>query len=115
MTVHGTLGYGFQEDIYHRAMAIEMMRMNLSFYQEAEMPLMYGGHEIGTRRMDFLVENCVMLELKVTDKLKKVHQSHAMNYLEAYNLEIGLLVNFGAPSLEYKQIRPYGWTQDTGL
>ena len=56
-----------------------------------------------------------MLEIKVTDKLKEVHKSHAMNYLEAYNLEIGLLVNFGAQSLEYKQIRPFGWTQDTGL
>ena len=115
MTVHGTLGSGFQEVIYHRAMDIEMTRMNLSFYREAEMPLMYGGYKIGTRTMDFLVEKCVMLELKVTEKLKEVHLSHAMNSLEAYNLEIGLLVNFGTQSLEYKTIRPFGWTQDSGL
>lgn len=115
MTVYGTLGNGFQDVIYHRAMAIEMTRMRLSFHQAYEMPLMYGGQEIGTRRMDFLVENCVMVELKAIEALKEVHVSHAMNYLEAYNLEIGIIINFGAGSLEYKQINPFGWNLDSDL
>ncbi len=87
-----------------------MGRMNLSFYREAEMPLLYGGYEIGVRTMDFLVEGCVMLDLKVIDRLTAVHRAHAVNYLDAYDLDIGLLVNFGALSLEYKQVnRSMGW------
>jgi GxxExxY protein len=104
MTVHSTLGNGFQEVIYQRAMEIEMPLHNLSFNREKEMPIFYREQEIGTRRVDFFVENCIMVELKAIITLEDVHLAQAMNYLEAYNMEIGLLINFGAKSLEFKRV-----------
>lgn len=68
------------------------------------MLIYYNGYEIGTRRVDFFVENCVMVELKALTTLEDVHMAQATNYLEAYNLEVGLLLNFGTKSLEYKRI-----------
>lgn len=104
MKVHSTLGNGFQEVIYQRCMAIEMARANLTFAREMEMTIYYEGIEVGTRRVDFLVEDCVMLELKAIIQLEEVHLAQALNYLEAYNLETGLLVNFGAKSLQIKRV-----------
>src|SRR5512137_529632 len=104
MKVHSTLGNGFQEVIYQRAMAIEMTKQGLSFQRELEMQITYDGQEIGTRRVDFLVEDKVMVELKALTALEDVHLAQAINYLEAYNLEIGLLLNFGAKSLEYRRL-----------
>ncbi len=103
MTVHSALGNGFQEVIYQRALAIEMAKRNLSFNRELEMSIYYDGQVIGTRRVDFLVERIVMVELKALTKLEDVHLAQAINYLEAYNLEIGLLINFGTKSLEFKR------------
>jgi GxxExxY protein len=104
MKVHSTLGNGFQEVIYQRALAIEMRKQRLSFQRELEMPIYYDGEEIGTRRVDFLVEDKVMVELKALAKLEDVHLAQAINYLEAYGLEVGLLLNFGAISLEYRRV-----------
>jgi GxxExxY protein len=104
MKVHSTLGNGFQEVIYQRALAIEMGKHDLSFQRELEMPIYYDGQEIGTRRVDFLVEDKVMVELKALTKLEDVHLAQAINYLEAYRLEVGLLLNFGAKSLEYRRV-----------
>ncbi len=104
MRVHSALGNGFQEVIYQRAMAIEMTDDDLQFAREYEMPIYYKNQQIGTRRVDFLVENVVSLELKAVIKLKDVHLAQAINYLEAYDLEIGLLINFGAKSLEFKRV-----------
>ncbi len=104
MKVHTTLGNGFQEVIYQRAMEIEMPYENLSFIREMEMPIFYREEQIGTRRVDFFVEDKIMLELKAVIKLEDVHLSQAMNYLEAYKMEIGLLINFGARSLEFKRV-----------
>jgi GxxExxY protein len=104
MKVHSTLGNGFQEVIYQRALAIEMADQGLTFQRELEMQIYYRGQEIGTRRVDFLVEDKVMVELKALTLLEDVHLAQAINYLEAYNLEIGLLINFGAKSLEYRRI-----------
>ncbi len=104
MKVHSTLGNGFQEVIYQRALAIEMSDKGLDFQRELEMPVNYNGQRIGTRRVDFLVENRVMLELKALTNLEDVHLAQAINYLEAYQLEIGLLVNFGAKSLQFKRL-----------
>jgi GxxExxY protein len=103
MTVHNSLGNGFQEVIYQRALAIELNKNDVSFVREQEIPIFYDGHEIGTRRVDFLVENKVMVELKALVQLQEVHWAQTINYLEAYNLEIGLLVNFGAVKLEFKR------------
>ena len=104
MKVHSTLGNGFQEVIYQRAMEIEMPIENLSFKREMEMPIYYRETQIGTRRVDFFVEEKIMVELKAIIKLEDVHLAQAMNYLEAYKMEIGLLINFGAKSLEFKRV-----------
>ncbi len=104
MKVHSALGNGFQEVIYQRALAIEMKRQGLAFEREMEMAIYYEGFNIGTRRVDFFVENVIMVELKALIKLEEVHLAQAMNYCQAYNLPIGLLINFGAKSLEYKRV-----------
>ena len=105
MKVHSTLGNGFQEVIYQRALAIEMTEQGLTFRRELlEMQIYYLGQEIGTRRVDFLVEDKVMVELKAKTMLEDVHLAQAINYLEAYALEIGLLINFGAKNLEYRRV-----------
>jgi GxxExxY protein len=104
MQVHKTLGNGFQEVIYQRALEIEMPLVGLGYEREKEMSIFYRGREIGTRRVDFFVEGKIMVELKAVIKLEEVHLAQAMNYLEAYNMEIGLLINFGAKSLEFKRV-----------
>ncbi len=104
MEVHKILGNGFQEIIYQRALEKEMALQGLSFAREFEMPIFYKEEQIGTRRVDFLVEEVVSVELKALVKLEDVHLAQAINYLEAYNLEIGLLINFGAKSLEFKRL-----------
>lgn len=104
MEVHKTLGNGFQEVIYQRAMEIEMLIAGLNFNREFEMPIYYRNQQIGTRRVDFFVENKIMVELKALINLEDVHLAQAMNYLEAYNMEIGLLINFGAKSLQFKRL-----------
>lgn len=104
MTVHKTLGNGFQEVIYQRALEIEMSMEGLAFNREFEMPIFYREQQIGTRRVDFLVESIVSVELKAITKLEDVHFAQAINYLEAYNLEIGLLINFGETSLNFKRL-----------
>jgi len=104
MEVHKILGNGFQEVIYQRALTKEMDLQNVSFSREHEMPIFYKEEQIGTRRVDFLVEEKVSVEIKAITKLENVHLAQAINYLEAYNLEIGLLINFGAKSLEFKRL-----------
>jgi GxxExxY protein len=104
MKVHRTLGNGFQEVIYQRALAIEMRNQGLNFERELEMPIFYEEEEIGTRRVDFFVEDKIMVELKALTQLEKVHLAQAINYLEAYKIEIGLLINFGGASLEFKRL-----------
>jgi GxxExxY protein len=102
--VHSTLGNGFQEVIYQRALEIELNKCGLRFQREYEMPIWYDGINIGSRRVDFLVEKIISVELKAIIQLQDVNLAQAMNYLEAYHLEIGLLINFGAKSLEYKRL-----------
>ena len=104
MKVHSTLGNGFQEVIYQRALDIEFPKWELSAERELEMSIFYDGFEIGKRRVDFLVEQKVMVEIKALTALEDVHLAQAINYLEAYNLEIGLLLNFGAKSLQYRRV-----------
>ncbi len=104
MTVHSTLGSGFQEVIYQRALEIEMRLANIEFLREFEMPIFYRDEQIGTRRVDFLVEGKISVELKAITKLDDVHFAQGINYLEAYNLEIGLLINFGEISLNFKRL-----------
>lgn len=104
MQVHRILGNGFQEVIYQRALAIEMRYAGLEFEREKEMKIYYRNEEIGTRRVDFFVENKVMVELKAIEKLEDVHKAQAINYCEAYHIADGLLINFGAKSLNFKRV-----------
>jgi len=104
MEVHKHLGNGFQEVIYQRALAIEMHMQNIDFSREHEMLLQYKGHDIGNRRVDFFVEDKIMVEIKAVINLEDVHLAQAMNYVEAYNLKIGLLINFGSKSMQFKRV-----------
>jgi len=104
MEVHKALGNGFQEVIYQRALAIEFSYQHLGFEREKEMDLSYRGHDIGTRRVDFFVEELVMVEIKAIEKLEGVHKAQAINYCEAYNIADGLLINFGSQSLDFKRV-----------
>ena len=104
MRVHPILGNGFQEVIYQRCLAIELQRAGLAFAREVEHPIFYDGINVGTRRADFVVENKVIVELKALINLEDVHLAQAKNYVVAYKFEKGLLINFGAMSLQYKLI-----------
>lgn len=104
MEVHRQLGNGFQEVIYQRALAIEMRLQKLDFSREHEMEIFYKDENIGTRRVDFFVDGKVMVELKAIVQLEDVHLAQAINYLEAYGLDIGLLINFGNTSLQFKRV-----------
>lgn len=104
MEVHKTLGNGFQEVIYQRALDIELAQQGLTASREHEMDIFYKGVKIGNRRVDFFVEEKVMVELKAVIRLEDVHLAQAINYLEAYGLEVGLLINFGAKSLQFKRV-----------
>ena len=99
--VHGSLGNGFQEVIYQRAMELELHKHNILHKREFEMPIFYLDQHIGVRRVDFLVAEKISVELKAIIKLEDVHLAQAINYLEAYNLGIGLLINFGCKRLEF--------------
>ena len=105
MRVHSALGNGFQEVIYQRALQIEMSLADIPFSREFEMPIYYRNNHIGTRRVDFLVDGLLSVELKATTKVEDVHFAQAINYLEAYNLETGLLINFGERSLNFKRLK----------
>jgi len=104
MEVHKLLGNGFQEVIYQRALEFEMGIQGLSFTREFEMPIFYKEKQVGTRRVDFLVEGNISVELKALTQLEPVHLAQAINYLEAYNLEIGLLINFGETKLKFHRL-----------
>jgi GxxExxY protein len=104
MKVHNTLGNGFQEVIYQRCLAIELERAGLGFARELEQDIFYDGIHVGTRRADFVVENDIIVELKALINLEDVHLAQAKNYLVAYDKPIGLLINFGAVSLQFKKI-----------
>lgn len=104
MEVHKILGNGFQEVIYQRALDKEMRLQNVIFDREFEMPIFFKDERIGTRRVDFLVEGLISVELKALAKIEDIHLAQAINYLEAYNLEIGLLINFGTKRLEFKRL-----------
>lgn len=104
MTVHSAIGNGFQEVIYQRALEIEMRDNGIEFSREYEMPVYYKNQQIGTRRVDFLVKNAIAVELKAIIQLEDVHLAQAINYIEAYDLEIGLLINFGSKSLQFKRL-----------
>lgn len=104
MKVHNTLGNGFQEVIYQRCLAIELEKAGIAFKREVEQTIYYEGIDVGTRRADFVVHSCLIIELKAVINLEDVHLAQVKNYLVAYNFEKGLLINFGSTKLQYKLI-----------
>jgi GxxExxY protein len=104
MKIHNTLGNGFQEVIYQRCLELEFKKTNLFYWREQEMEIFYDNVQVGTRRADFIIEKDILLEIKAVIQLKDVHLAQALNYLEAYDLETGLLVNFGSKSLQFKRL-----------
>lgn len=103
MSVHNELGNGFQEVIYQRALALEFQEADLNFFREQTMQIEYKGYDVGTRRADFVVEDKILVELKAITQIEDVHFAQTINYLEAYKLEVGLLINFGSKKLEFKR------------
>lgn len=112
MKVHRTLGNGFQEVIYQRCLAIELERAGLGFEREKEQDIYYEGIHVGTRRADFIVEDEIVVELKALIGLEDVHLAQAKNYVVAYDKPLGLLINFGARSLQFKKIYNPKYKQD---
>jgi len=104
MEVHRILGNGFQEVVYQRALSVELKLRDIAHQREFEMPLYYKGEDVGNRRVDFLIGNEISVEIKAIVNLEDVHLAQAMNYLEAYNLQTGLLINFGSKSLQFKRL-----------
>ena len=104
--MHKFLGNGFQERIYQRALAIEMRKAGLEFAREIEQHIFYKDFPkpIGKRRADFVVAGKVLVELKAITVLENVHEAQLLNYLKVYRLEVGLLINFGEKSLNYKRL-----------
>lgn len=101
--IHNTLGNGFPEVIYQRALALELNTISVHYEREFDLAIYYMNEKIGSRRVDFLVEQKISVELKAQIKLEDGHIAQTMNYLEVYNLEIGLLINFGSKRLEFNR------------
>lgn len=112
MKVHNTLGNGFQEVIYQRCLAIELAKARLDFAREIEQDIFYEGIHVGTRRADFIVETEIVVEIKAVINLEDVHLAQAKNYLVAYDKPIGLLINFGSNSLQFKKVFNQKFRQD---
>ncbi|MDF1496718.1 MAG: GxxExxY protein [Patescibacteria group bacterium] len=104
MTFHHELGTGFPERIYQRALALELESVWIKFLEEHSMDICYKGTRIGRRRVDFLVEDTIMLEIKAVDELNDTCLVQTKNYLEIHGIKIGLLINFGGLSLQFKRI-----------
>jgi len=104
MKVHNILGNGFQEVIYQRCLAIELDKAGIGFKREVEQEIFYDGVIVGKRRADFVVEGLLTVELKACINLENNHLAQAKNYVVAYNFNVGLLINFGATSLQFKKI-----------
>ncbi len=99
MKVHRSLGSGFPEIIYQRALEVELKNRNVVFKAEQELSVYYKGVLVGKRRLDLLVENKILIELKAVSEWEKKYFNQVLNYLEAFNVEVGLLLNFGLESL----------------
>ena len=112
MKVHNNLGNGFQEVIYQRCLAIELEKSGLTYEREKEQNIFYEGIAVGTRRADFIVEHNVVVELKALVNIEDVHLAQAKNYVAAYGFTIGLLINFGAVSLQYRKVFSNRLNQD---
>ena len=104
MKVHNSMGSGFQEVVYQRCLSIELDRAGIKHKREVEQTIYYDGIEVGTRRADFVIDDKIIVELKALSEIDNLHIAQTRNYLVAYNFPIGLLINFGGESLQFKKI-----------
>ena len=104
IAVHYILGPGFSEQIYQRALAIELQKKGLRFAAEADVVIAYAGHPIGRHRLDFLDEDKVIVELKTVEELGKAPYAQVRSYLHATGLEVALLVNFSKERADYRRV-----------
>ena len=102
MKVHNTIGPGFKEVIYQRCLAIEFDKAGISYEREKEQKIFYEGIVVGKGRADFIVKNEISVELKAIVNLENANIAQAKSYTVAYDFPLGLLINFGAESLQYK-------------
>ncbi len=104
MRIHRMLGHRLREVSYQRAFEIELQQTNLPYIREQKVSVSYRGRGIGSRRADFIVDNKILVEFKAIPEINSIHITQAINYLELYMLEVGLLINFGAPSLQFRRL-----------
>ena len=114
MRVHNELGSGFQEVVYQRALVIEFESASIPYAREVAVPIHFKGHVIGERRVDFLILNKICVEIKAISRLETLQLAQAKNYIEAFKMDVGLLLNFGAPSLEFKRVERWEVTPPSG-
>jgi GxxExxY protein len=103
LEVHWTLGPGFREIVYQRALVLELQVAGLEFDREVKVPIFYKGHQIDTRRADFVVED-VMVEIKAKSQVSPEDYVQALNYVKASGFKLGLLLNFGSSRLQIKRL-----------
>ena len=112
MEVHNHLGPGFQELIYQRALTYEFDLQSVPYEREFEMPVYYKQQLMSTRRVDFLVFEKISVEIKAVSSLDDGNVAQAINYLEAYHLEVGLLINFGSKKLQFHRFANHKYKPD---
>ncbi len=103
MNVHRQLGNGFREIVYQRCLYIELKKMGLECKREVPMEIFYESEWVGTKKLDIIVGQKVLIEIKVLPELNKTSYSQVINYLKVFDLEVGLLLNFGMESLQFKR------------
>lgn len=110
MEVHGQLGAGFAEAVYHQALALELTARSILFRREADLPVFYKGQRLDCAyRADFVCFESIIVELKAIQALTSADDAQVLNYLKATRLERGLLLNFGRPSLEHRRLVLSSW------
>jgi GxxExxY protein len=105
MEVHRELGHGFLEKVYHDALEIEFLKKEIKFTKEHKLPVYYKEKKLSTvYSADFICYDKIILELKALSELDSKHTAQVINYLKATKMKLGILINFGSSSLEYKRI-----------
>lgn len=112
MQVHSHPGNGFKELIYQRALAIASDALQIKYRQEYHIPVYYKEKQMGKGRVDFFIEDKVMLEIKAFMQLENSHLRQAKNYPEVFNLQAGPLINFGSTRLEFKRIEHFKFQEN---